>query len=128
MTVVEDGQVAKHEYKKFKIWTQSNANDIGALKEVLERRLKHTEWVYPSLIVMDGGVAQLNVAMKTLKSLKLSIPVVSVVKDDRHKPKALMGDEALAIKYKSKILLANSEAHRFAIAYHKNMRNKNFLK
>ncbi len=128
MTVVEDGQVAKHEYKKFKIRTQSNANDIGALKEVLERRLKHTEWVYPSLIVMDGGVAQLNVAMKTLKSLKLSIPVVSVVKDDRHKPKALMGDEALAIKYKSKILLANSEAHRFAIAYHKNMRNKNFLK
>ncbi len=128
MTVVEDGQVAKHEYKKFKIRTQDGSNDTGALKEVLERRLKHTEWTYPSLIVMDGGVAQLNVAMKTLKALKLAIPVVSVVKDDRHKPKALMGDEILATKYKSKILLANSEAHRFAITYHKSMRNKNFLK
>lgn len=128
MTVVEDGQVTKHEYKKFKIRTQDASNDTGALKEVLERRFKHTEWTLPSLIVMDGGVAQLNVAMKLLKSLKISIPVVSVVKDDRHKPKALMGDEILATHYKSKILLANSEAHRFAIAYHKNMRDKNFLK
>ncbi len=127
MTVVEDGQVAKQEYKKFKIRTQSDANDIGALKEVLERRLKHTEWTYPSLIVMDGGVAQLNVAMKTLAGLKLATPAVSIVKDERHKPKALMGDEALATKHKKEILLANSEAHRFAIAYHKNMRNKNFL-
>lgn len=127
MTVVEDGQVTKHEYKKFKIRTQSNANDTGALKEVLERRLAHTEWMYPNLIVVDGGVAQINTATKVLKQLKLKIPIVSVLKDEKHKPKAIMGDESNALKYKKEILLANSESHRFAIAYHKNTRNKNFL-
>jgi excinuclease ABC subunit C len=126
MTVVEDGQAAKHEYKKFRIRSQDNANDTGALKEVLERRLAHDEWTHPSLIVMDGGIAQLNVAMRVLKSLRVHIPVVAVVKDERHKPKAISGDEKLIRQNKSAILLANSEAHRFAIAYHKNMRNKNF--
>jgi excinuclease ABC subunit C len=128
MTVIEDGEVQKNEYKKFKIRTQSDANDIGALKEVLERRLAHTEWKYPNLIVMDGGVAQINVAGKVFKNFKLKIPIVSVLKDEKHKPKAIMGDEESALKYKRDIMLSNSEAHRFAIAYHKNMRNKNFLK
>lgn len=127
MTVLEDGQVAKHEYKKFKIRTQTNTNDTGALKEVLERRLAHTEWTYPNLIVVDGGVAQINATHKVLKTLKLKIPIVSVLKDEKHKPKAIMGNEEFAKTYKREILLANSEAHRFAIAYHKNMRNKNFL-
>jgi excinuclease UvrABC nuclease subunit len=51
-----------------------------------------------------------------------------VLKDERHKPKSIMGDRQIGLKYKREILLANSEAHRFAIAYHKKMRNKNFLK
>ncbi len=132
MTVVENGESAKHEYKKFKIRTQNNANDTGALTEVLERRLAHSEWTYPDLIVVDGGAAQINAAQKVIKKLsaswRMKIPVVSVVKDERHKPKAIMGRGEFATKYKRAILLANSEAHRFAIAYHKNMRNKNFLK
>ncbi len=127
MTVVESGEVAKHEYKKFKIKTQTSSNDTGALKEVLERRLAHTEWAYPSLIAVDGGVAQLNVAQKVLKAMNLKIDVAAVVKDERHKPKAILGREALVGKHKRAILLANSEAHRFAIAYHKKTRNKNFL-
>ncbi|MFA5932083.1 MAG: GIY-YIG nuclease family protein [Candidatus Paceibacterota bacterium] len=128
MVVLEDGEVAKNEYKKFKIRTQIDANDTGALKEVLERRLAHTEWTYPSLIVVDGGIAQINATKKVLSSLKINIPIVSVLKDERHKPKAIMGDKNLGLKYEREILLANSEAHRFAIAYHKNMRNRNFLK
>lgn len=128
MTVVEDGQVAKHEYKKFRIRSQSNSNDTGALTEVLKRRLAHTEWQYPNLIVVDGGIAQINVAEKILLDLEIYIPVVSVVKDDRHKPKAIKGDGTLALDHKQAILLGNSEAHRFAIAYHKNMRARNFLK
>lgn len=134
MTVVVDGEVEKGEYKKFKIRTQADANDTGALKEVLERRLAHTEWPYPSLIVVDGGKAQINVARKILSSLPvlsrvhLDIPVVSVLKDERHRAKAIMGDKILAVKYEREILLANSEAHRFAIGYHKQMRNKNFLR
>jgi excinuclease ABC subunit C len=128
MVVVENSEAAKSEYRKFKIRTQKDANDTGALTEVLERRLAHAEWAYPSLIVVDGGVAQINAAKKALVKAGRLIPVVSVVKDERHKPKAIMGDEVFARKYKKEILLANSEAHRFAIAYHKNMRDKNFLK
>ena len=128
MTVLEDGQVQKSEYKKFKIRTQSDANDTGALREVLERRLAHGDWTLPDLIVVDGGVAQINVAHKVLKEMNMEICVVSVLKDERHKPKDVMGDRESAMKYRKEILLANSEAHRFAIAYHKNMRNKNFLK
>jgi excinuclease ABC subunit C len=128
MTVVEDGEVNKNEYRKFKIRTQNDANDTGALKEVLERRLAHTEWTHPALIVVDGGVAQINAAKKVLNKIKSNIPIVSVLKDEKHKPKAIMGDEKMGLKYKREILLANSEAHRFAITYHKKMRNKNFLK
>ncbi|MDE2399513.1 MAG: UvrB/UvrC motif-containing protein [Patescibacteria group bacterium] len=128
MVVLENGEPAKSEYKRFKIRTQDNTNDTGALKEVLERRLAHTEWAYPSLIVVDGGTAQINVTKNVLNKLKVNIPIVSVLKDERHKPKDIMGDKKNALKYKREILLANSEAHRFAIAYHKNMRNKNFLK
>lgn len=138
MVVVEDGEVAKGEYKKFKIRTQADANDTGALKEVLERRLAHTEWTYPNLIVVDGGIAQINTAKAVLNKLKINIPVVSVVKDEHHKPKNILFSRNLNLnkiqgltlinKYQKEILLANSESHRFAIAYHKNMRNRNFLK
>ena len=127
MTVVSKGEVNKAEYKRFKIRTQNDANDTGALKEVLKRRLAHKEWAYPNLIVVDGGVAQINATRAVLKKVGIRIPVVSVVKDERHKPKSIKGEEKLVVKYKSSILLANSEAHRFAIAYHKKMRNKNFL-
>lgn len=128
MTVVENNNVVKSDYKKFKIKTQKNANDTGALVEVLERRLAHSEWTYPNLIVVDGGLAQINVAERVLRSLNIDISVVSVVKDERHKPKAIQGSDKIIRENRSAILLANNEAHRFAIAYHKNMRNKNFLK
>lgn len=128
MTVVENREVAKSEYRKFKIRTQNDTNDTGALAEVLERRLAHKEWPSPSLIVVDGGRAQINRARSVLKKAGVNAPVVSVLKDERHKPKDILGDSKLAQKYEAEILLANSEAHRFAIAYHKKMRSKNFLK
>ena len=138
MTVLEDGEVIKSEYKKFSarggsafggrtVLGNSKANDTGALREVLERRLAHKEWSYPSLIVVDGGTAQINTTKAILSLFNIDIPVVSVLKDERHKPKAIMGNKEFAVKYKREILLANSEAHRFAIAYHKKLRGKNFL-
>lgn len=127
MTVIENGQLAKNEYKKFIIRTQASSNDTGALEEVLSRRLRHVEWGLPSLIVMDGSVAQTNIAKAVLNRYQYKIPVVSVVKDDKHKAKAIMGDEMIIKKYKKDILLANSESHRFAITFHKKRRDKNFL-
>ena len=128
MTVVESGQANKNEYRKFKIRSQSGSNDTGALLEVLERRLSHPEWRYPNLIVVDGSIAQVNVATKLIKSVGMSTPIVAVTKDERHRARDIKGDKDIVRKYEKEILLANSEAHRFAIKYHKDMRNKNFLK
>jgi excinuclease UvrABC nuclease subunit len=128
MTVIENGEVAKIEYKKFIIRTQTGSNDTGALEEVLSRRFRHIEWGIPSLVVVDGSTAQMNVAKRVLDRYQFSIPIVAVVKDDRHKAKALVGDESIIKIHKKSILLSNSEAHRFGIAFHKNKRGKNFLK
>jgi excinuclease ABC subunit C len=127
MTVIENGQLVKNEYKKFIIRTQTSSNDTGVLEEVLSRRLRHVEWGLPSLIVMDGSIAQINVAKAVLSRYQYKIPVVSVVKDDKHKAKAIMGDEEIIKKYKKDILLINNESHRFAITFHKKRRDKNFL-
>jgi excinuclease UvrABC nuclease subunit len=63
-----------------------------------------------------------------LKNKKIKIDIVAVTKDETHKMREIKGDSVLVKKYKREIVLINSEAHRFAITYHKDMRNKNFLK
>ncbi len=127
MTVVENGVAAKSEYRKFIIRTQKGANDIGALEEVLSRRLRHSEWGLPDVIVVDGSVAQKNIAERVLKRYQFAIPVVAVVKNERHKPERLLGEKSIIISREGQILLANAEAHRFAIRFHKDKRSKNFL-
>lgn len=127
MTVIEDGEIAKREYRTFNIKNFSDANDTGALEEILSRRFRHTEWGMPNLVVADGGEAQFRVVEQVLKRYQLKIPVVSVVKDERHKPKDILGDKEIIKINKKEIILANSEAHRFSITLHKKKRNKNFL-
>ncbi len=128
MTVVEGGFPKPSDYRKFKIRSVEGSNDTGALKEVLERRLKHDEWTLPRLIVVDGGKAQINTANKVLKEFGYEILVVSVVKDERHKPKNILGDKPSIKKIikenEREILLVNSEAHRFALSFHKQLRRK----
>lgn len=127
MTVVINGEAQKNEYRKFNINTCENSNDPKAIKEVLERRFNHAEWNFPDFIVVDGNAIQINTANDVILKLGLKIPVVSVVKNEKHKAKGFLGREDLIKKYKKEILLANSEAHRFAIAFHKKKRSKNFL-
>jgi excinuclease ABC subunit C len=124
MTVVEEGTPATNEYRKFKIQTVAGANDTAALREVLDRRLAHTEWQMPKVIVVDGSVAQKNAAEFILKKYGVGIPVVAVVKDEYHRPKRLLGPKALIHKNEESILLANAESHRFAISYHRQNRGK----
>lgn len=124
MTVVEGGEVAKSEYRKFKINSFDNANDPGALKEVLNRRLGHPEWPLPQIIVVDGSTAQKNAAEHVLRQLGIVIPVVAVVKDERHRPTRLIGPAALLKVHQHAILLGNAESHRFAITYHRSKRDK----
>ncbi len=127
MTVVCDNELAKGEYRKFKLDPETGNNDTANLREILERRLNHPEWRFPDLIVIDGGEGQRNLAEKVLKERDQDIAIVSVVKDERHKPKGLLGAQNLVEKHKKAILLANSEAHRFAITYHRKLRRINSL-
>jgi excinuclease ABC subunit C len=119
MTVVENGWIKKSDYRKFNILGEAQGNDIGSLEEVLRRRLKHDEWPNPHLIVVDGAQAQVNVAKKVLDEYGYKIAIAGVVKDERHKPKGILADENVRTKYEKDILLANAEAHRFAISAHR---------
>lgn len=135
MTVVEDGAARPSEYRKFRLRQAKAGDDPGALKEILSRRLGHEEWPMPRLIVVDGATAQINVAESLLKELGIKIPVVGVVKDEKHRPREIRGpstslgtgDRDLIKDRERDILLANAEAHRFAIGYHRKKSRKELL-
>ena len=124
MTVVENGMPKKSEYRKFKIKSAEGVNDSMHLKEVLRRRLAHHEWRRPDIILMDGGEIQKRAGQSVVKELGFAIPVLSIVKDDRHKAKAILGNKELAEQHKRSLVLANTEAHRFAVTYHRSLRDK----
>jgi excinuclease ABC subunit C len=123
MTVVENAEVKKSDYRKFKIRDNPGVNDTKALSEVLTRRLAHIEWPAADLVVVDGGIAQKNAMEKILRENRLDTPVVSVVKDEHHRPKQILGDKKWLV-HEREILLSNSEAHRYAISFHKKLRDK----
>ena len=127
MTVVAGGEPIKSAYRKFKIHSAKN-NDVAALREALSRRLVHAEWPLPRVFVVDGGKAQLNAARSVLKDAGVAIALVGVVKNERHKAERLIGDERAIAAHQKDILLANSEAHRFAITWHKKRRQRNLLR
>ncbi len=123
MTVVDNGEAYKAAYRKFKIQSATN-NDVAALVEALERRLTHVEWPLPRAFVVDGGTAQVRAAERVLRKAGVGIPVVGVVKNERHKPERLIGERRILEAYERDILLANNEAHRFAISWHRKRRGK----
>jgi excinuclease ABC subunit C len=125
MTVVENGEANPSLYRKFKIRSYKGAHDIAGVRELIRRRMSHLEWGMPNLIVVDGSEPQRNAAIEILRSLGgtfETVPVVAVVKDATHKARVILGDKQLAEIHKNSILLANSEAHRFAIGYHRRLR------
>jgi len=130
-TVVEAGEPQKQEYRKFNIKEAGAGDDPGALREILSRRLGHSEWPLPRLIVVDGGAVQMNVAKAVLAELGMAIPVVGVVKDAKHRPREIRGLRQLATDpgqtLAKDILLANAEAHRFAIGFHRTKSRKHSL-
>ena len=128
MTVVEGGEMKRSDYRKFKIQSVTGANDPAALREVLERRFYHKEWPTPQIIAVDGSTAQKNVAERVLRKRELAIPVVAVVKDSQHRPIRVLGPQSILKKHHDAILLANAEAHRFSIGYHRQKRSAKFIK
>ncbi len=122
MTVVVGREISPGEYRKFIIRDCEGSNDPKALREVLTRRFRHPEWKFPDLIVVDGSTAQKNVAERVLKQFDLLIPIVGVVKDEKHRPKRIIGPAKLISEHEKSIILANGESHRFAITFHRSKR------
>jgi len=127
MTVVQHAIVKKSEYRLFKLRGEHGGNDLAALEEILTRRLAHKEWTLPELIVVDGALLQSDVAARILKKHRLAIPVVGVVKNEKHQPKKVIGQRGLVKRFEKDILLANAEAHRFAIGFHRKKKRESFL-
>ncbi len=132
MVVGKDKEFQKAEYKKFKIKEDKN-DDIAGLLEILVRRFGHKEWSKPNLIVIDGGKTHLEYIYKNLKKLVSEkelkdIVFTSLVKDEKHKAKDWLflkkKDENKYKDLKDFIIKLNEETHRFAIKYHKSLRDK----
>jgi len=133
MVTFINGQPDKNFYRKFKIKISGRPNDIAMLKEVLIRRLAHSEWKYPDLILIDGGKAQLNAALQCSMNLKFisRIKIMALAKkhnelfvEGRKEPISL---KKLPRKIFNLILQLRDEAHRFALSYHKKLRKKKLI-
>ncbi|MCR4955769.1 MAG: excinuclease ABC subunit UvrC [Lachnospiraceae bacterium] len=147
MVAFEDGKPKKNDYRKFRLKTVQGPDDYASMHEVLTRRFTHAmkemeegvEENYgrftrlPDLIMMDGGRGQVNVALKVMEELGLSIPICGMVKDDNHRTRGLYYNNVeLPISTSSEgfklITRVQDEAHRFAIEYHRSLRGKNQVK
>lgn len=124
MTVVQDGAPVKKEYRTFRIRGVIKNDDIASLKEILTRRFNHPEWEFPKVVVIDGGTTHKKAAESALVAAGVTIAVVAVVKDERHRPREVIGARRAGIS-ESDAVLANSEAHRFSLSRHRWARSRN---
>ncbi len=133
MVVFIDGKSSKNEYRKFKISSDVN-DDYGTMREVIYRRyfrVLRDNLERPDLIIVDGGIGQLNVAREVLKELNMDIPTASLKKDDKHNTNTLIGlnpIKVIDIDKSSDLFLfltrMQDEVHNYTINYHRNIRSK----
>lgn len=136
MVVFIDGEPAKNEYRKFKITSDVN-DDYGTMREVIYRRyfrVLKDKLKRPDLIIVDGGIGQLNVAREVLRELNLDIKTAGLKKDDKHNTSTLVGldpIEEITIDKKSPLFLMltkmQDEVHNYTISYHRQIRSKGSL-
>ena len=136
MVVFESGKAKKSDYKKFKLQGLDNQDDYASMRQVVMRRFvnyKEGEKGFdekPDLLLIDGGITHANTALEVLCQLELNIPVFGMVKDDRHRTRALVTPEGKEIRIDNNqsifALIGNiqEETHRFAITYHRQLRSK----
>lgn len=150
MIVFEEGRAKNSDYRRFKIKTVKGTNDYDSMREILTRRFNHgldeikaiqqrdlklsagKFSTFPDLIMMDGGKGQVNVALEVLQSLNIDIPVCGLVKDDKHQTRGIIYNNNELIINKGSNLMQlirriQDEVHRFAITYHRSLRDKRTL-
>ncbi len=130
------GKPSKKDYKKYKLKAMSGQDDYGSMRQILTRRLSHYASAdsgfdcLPDLMLIDGGVVHANVALDVLRDFDLSVPVLGMVKDDRHRTRALVTPAGEEIRIDNNqavfsfIGQIQEETHRFAITYHRQLRSK----
>ena len=136
MVVFEDGKPKKSDYRRFQLKDMPMQDDYASMQQVLTRRFRHFVAgdkgfaEKPDLLLIDGGIAHATIAREALRSLELNIPVFGMVKDDRHRTRALVTPEGDEIRIDAKqavftlIGTIQEEVHRFAIDYHRQKRSK----
>lgn len=133
MVVFIDGKPSKNEYRKFKISKDVN-DDYGTMREVIYRRyfrVLKDHLPFPDLIIVDGGIGQLNVAREVLRDLNLNIPTVGLKKNEKHNTSELVGlypIQLIPIDKRSSLFFLltrmQDEVHRYTIQYHREIRSK----
>ncbi len=150
MIVFENGKAKNSDYRRFGIKNVKNGNEYDSMREILERRfthgLKEVKEIqernlkfsngkfsnFPDLIMMDGGKGQVNVAKEVLNKLDIQIPICGLVKDDHHSTRGIIyNNEEIIINRSSNLMQfirrVQDEVHRFAITYHRSLRDKRTL-
>lgn len=127
LVVLTDGEIDKSQYRKFKIDpTIIGPNDFAMMKHTLKRRLKHSEWPTPDLIIVDGGKGQVSSALEALQEAQSSIPLVGLAKREEIIITSTFTEIKLPKSSKASLLVRRirDEAHRFAVSYHRKLRSK----
>lgn len=132
LVVLTDGIPNNGEYRRFRIRSKTNPDDVGAMREVLGRRFKHREWKFPDLLVVDGGRGQVRMATDVITELGLNLPILGLAKRREEIILYVDGDFKVirlpldnpAIHLLQRV---RDEAHRFGLNYHRTLRKKAFL-
>lgn len=136
MVVFQDGKPKKSDYKRFKLEGLDNQDDYASMHQVVKRRFVHLQAgdkgfdSAPDLLLIDGGIVHAQTALKALEEVGVIFPVFGMVKDDRHRTRALVTTDGKEISIDSNqaifSLVGNiqEETHRFAITYHRQLRSK----
>jgi len=136
MVVFEEGKPKKKDYKRFKLEALTNQDDYESMRQVVRRRISHYKAGdsgfenAPDLLLIDGGIAHARAAVEALEQLGLRMNVFGMVKDDRHRTRALVTPEGEEISIDSNQTVFSfigniqEETHRFAITYHRQLRSK----
>ena len=135
MVVFVDGKPSNKDYRKYKIKTVVGPDDYASMREVILRRYSRAikeDGILPDLIIMDGGVGQINAAKEILDSLGLDIPIAGLAKNDKHQTQELLFGDPLEVVPLSRqsqefflLQRIQDEVHRFAITFHRQVRSKN---
>ncbi|MGM9602656.1 MAG: excinuclease ABC subunit UvrC [Faecousia sp.] len=136
MVVFEDGKAKKSEYKRYKIQDLTDQDDYASMEQVVRRRLLRLQAgdkgfeKKPDLLLIDGGINHAAVALRVVQELGMDIPVFGMVKDDRHRTRALVTPEGMEIAIDGQQAVFSfigniqEETHNWAIGYHRQLRSK----